>query len=98
MFYTIKNYDDSEKSNDLSSLQSQVKELRIQDLGPNASCSNFELTTSSGKHLEDISHAHFVSLLFKITTIAKDSDGLSIGLDRDRRRRQQELPNYKHKW
>ena len=49
------------------------------------------MTTSFGKHLENISHAHVVSLMYKLKTIAKGSDDLSIGFDRDRGRRQQEL-------
>ena len=57
----------------------------------------FKLTTSSGKHLEDISHAHMVSLRNKLTTSAKDSDDLSIDFDRDRNRRRTELTNNKNK-
>ena len=38
-------------------------EIRIVSLGPIALFSNYKLTTSSGKHLEDISHAHNVSLI-----------------------------------
>ena len=34
-----------------------------------------------GKHIEDISHADIVSLLFIGITSAKDSDELSIGVD-----------------
>ena len=41
---------------------------------------------SSGKHLQDISHAHIVSLLYKLITSARGSDDLSIGFDRDRGR------------
>ena len=40
---------------------------------------NFKLTTSSGKHLEDISHAHIVFLEYKIISGAKDRDDLTIG-------------------
>ena len=43
---------------------------------------------SSGKHLEDIGHAHNVSLIYKLITSAKDGDDLSIGFDRDCGRRQ----------
>ena len=46
------------------------------------------LTTSSGRHLEDISNAHIVSLMYKLITSARGSDDLSIGFDRDRGRRQ----------
>ena len=48
---------------------------------------NFKLTTSSGKHLEDISHAHLVSLMYKLLTSSKDSNDLSIGFDNNRNRR-----------
>ena len=53
--------------------------------------SNFKLSISSGKHLEDISHAHLVSLLYKRTTSNKDSDDLSIGFGRIHDRRRDEL-------
>ena len=36
---------------------------KIVNLGPVALFSNYELTTSSGDHLQDISFAHFVSLM-----------------------------------
>ena len=53
--------------------------------------SNFRLTTSSGKHLEDISNAHLVSLMYKLITSSKDSNDLSIGFDYSRNRRRDEL-------
>ena len=62
-------------------------------LGPIAFCSKCMLTTSSGKHLEDISHAHIVPLVYKLITGARGSDNLSIGFDRDRGIRQRELTN-----
>ena len=37
--------------------------IHLVNFGPIALFSNFKSTTSSGKHLEDISHAHIVSLL-----------------------------------
>ena len=49
----------------------------------------------SGKHFEEINHAHFVSLMYKFLTLSKDSDYLSIGFDRNRDRRKQELTNNK---
>ena len=57
--------------------------------------SNPMLTTSSGKHLEDIVHAHIVSLMYKLLTSSRHSDDLSIGFDRDRNRRKRELTNNK---
>ena len=38
-------------------------DIQLVNLGPVALFSSFKLTTSSGKHLEDISHAHLVSLM-----------------------------------
>ena len=58
--------------------------------------SNFKLTTSSGKHLENIDHAHIVSLMYKQLTSKRGSDDLSIGFDRDRNRRKRELTNNKN--
>ena len=60
-------------------------------MGPVALFSNFKLTTSSGKHLEDISHAHLVSLMYKLITSSKNSNDLSIGFDYSRNRRRDEL-------
>ena len=41
-------------------------DIRLGNLSPFALFSNFELTTSIGKHLEDISHAHNVCLMSKL--------------------------------
>ena len=60
-------------------------------MGAIALFSIFNLTTSSGKHLEDIIDAHFVSLMYKVITSSKDSIDLSIGFDRSRNRRKDEL-------
>ena len=70
-------------------------DIRLVNLGPIALFSNYKLTTSSGKHLENIDHAHIVSLMYKILSSSKVSDDLSIGFDRDRNRRQRELSNNK---
>ena len=40
-------------------------DIRLVNLGPVALFSNYNLTTSSGKHLEDVSHAHIVSSMYK---------------------------------
>ena len=66
-------------------------DIRLVNLGPIALFSNFKLTKSSGKHLEDISHAHLVSLMYKLITSSKDSNDLSIGFDYSRNRRKDEL-------
>ena len=68
-----------------------ASDIRLVNLGPIALFINFKLTTSSGKHLEEISHVHIVSLLYKLLTSSKDSDDLSIGFDRNRGRRKSEL-------
>ena len=61
-------------------------EIRLVNLGPIALFSNYKITTSSGKHLEEVSQAHIVSLMYKLITTAKGCDDLSIGFDRDRTR------------
>ena len=70
-------------------------DIRLVNMGPVALFSNYKLTTSSGKHLENIDHAHIVSLMYKLLSSCKGSDDLSIGFDRDRNRRQRELSNNK---
>ena len=70
-------------------------DIKLVNLGPIALFSNFKLTTSSGKHLEDLSHAHLVSLMYKLITSSKNSDDLSIGFDRSRARRKDEMTDNK---
>ena len=65
------------------------------NLGLIALFSNYKLTTSSGKHLENISHVRIVSLMYKLITSAEDTDDLSRGFPRDRGRRQRELTDNK---
>ena len=72
-----------------------TSDIRLVNLQPTALFSNYKLTTSSGKHLEEISHAHIVSLMYKLLTSSKDSDDLSIGSDRNRGRRKNDLSNNK---
>ena len=71
-------------------------EIRLVNMGPIALFSNYKITTSSGKHLEEVSHAHIVSLMYKLITTAKGCDDLSIGFDRDRTRRRNDLTNNKN--
>ena len=66
-------------------------EKRLVNLGPIALFSNHKLTTSSRKHLEDIIHANIVSSMYTLTFTAKYSSKLSVGFDRSRDRRKQEL-------
>ena len=70
-------------------------DIRLVNLGPIGLFSNYKLTTSSGKHLENIDHAHIVSLMYKLLSSSKGSDDSSIGFDRDRGRRQRALTNNK---
>ena len=72
-----------------------ANDIRLDNLRPIALFSNYKLTTSSGKHLEEISHAHIVSLMYKLLSSSKDGDDLSIGFDRNRVRRKNELTNNK---
>ena len=72
-----------------------ANDIRLVNLGPIALFSNYKLTTLSGKHLEEINHAHIVSLMYKFLISSKDSDALSIGFDRNRGRRKNELSNNK---
>ena len=65
-------------------------------MGPIALFSNCKLTTSSGKHLEEISLAHIVSLMYKLLTSSKESDDLSSGFVRSRDKRKRELTNNKN--
>ena len=53
------------------------------------------MTTSSRRHLKNTDQAHIVSLMYKILTSSRGSDDLSIGFDRDRKRRKRELTNNK---
>ena len=81
---------------DTGNRYADANDIRLVNLGPIALFSNYKLTTSSGKHLEEISHAHIVSLIYKLLSSCKGSDHLSIGFDRDRNRRKRELTNNKN--
>ena len=73
-----------------------ANEIKLVNLVPIALFSNYKLTTSSGKHLEEISHAPFVSLMYKLLTTSKDGEDSSIGFDRNRDKRKRELTNNKN--
>ena len=79
-----------------SNRYADADDIRLVNLGSIALISNYKLTTSSGKHLEEISHAHIVSLMYKLLSSSKGSDDLSIGFDRDRNRKKRELTNNKN--
>ena len=68
-----------------------AKDIRLFIFGPFASFSKYDLTSSSGKHIESIDHALIACLMYKLITGARGSDDLSIGCDRSRDRRKQEL-------
>ena len=90
-FEVIKKADDSRYGNGV--------DIKLVNLGPIALFSNFKLTTSSGKHFEFISHAHIVSLMYKLIYTNKQSrgsDNLSTGFDRSRARRQDEMTDNKN--
>ena len=87
-FDVIKRTDNSRFANDI--------DIRLVNLGPIALVKNLQLPTNSGKHLEDISHAHIVSLMYKLITSKKGSDDLTIGFDRDRNTRRDELTENKN--
>ena len=87
-FEVIKKTDESRYGNS--------NDIKLVNLGPIALFSNFKLTTSSGKHLEDNSHAHLVSLMYKLLAFSKNSDDLSIGFHRSRNIRKDELAQNKN--
>ena len=84
-FKVIKKADNSRYANG--------NDIRLVSLGTIVLIKTYKLMTSSGKHFEVDSHAHTVSLMYRRLTSAKDTDDSSIGFDRDRSRRQQELTN-----
>ena len=71
-------------------------DIRIVNLGVMALFSIYKLVTHSSKHLEEVTNAHTVCLIYKVITSSKDSDDLSIGFDRNRERRKRELTNNKN--
>ena len=81
----------ADTSQNRMSSQKYTDDIRLINLGPIALFSNYKLTTSSGKHLENIDHAHIVSLMYKLLSSSRDSDDLSIGFDRSRDKRKREL-------
>ena len=87
-FEVIKRADNSREANG--------DDIRLVNLRIIALFSCFILTTSCGKHLEDFSHAHIVSLRYKLIRSAKDTDDLSIAFDRDCNRRGDELIHNKN--
>ena len=73
-----------------------ASDIRLVNLEPIALFSVYKLVTASSKHLEEVTHSHFASLIYKIVTSSKYSDDLSIGFDRNRGSRKNELFNNKN--
>ena len=71
-------------------------ETWLVNIGTIALFSRFKLTASSEKLLEDISHAHRVSSMYKLLTSSRGSDDLSLGFHRDRVVRRDELVRNKN--
>ena len=65
--------------------------VRLIKSGRNAFFSNFKLTAGSGKHLEDTSRAHIVSLINKRITGSEGGNDLSVDFNSDRELRQREI-------
>ena len=74
-----------------SNRYADADDICLINLGSIVLFSNYKLTTSSGKHLENIDHAHNVCLMYNFLSSSRDSDDLSIGFDRSRDRRKREL-------
>ena len=68
-------------------------DIRLGNLGVIVLFSIYKLTTISGKHLEEINHAHVGSLVYKLLSSCRESDNSSIGFDRNRDKRKRELIN-----
>ena len=71
-------------------------DIKLAILSPIALFNKYKLTKSSGKHLEDVNHAHIVFFMYKLIKSAKDTDDWSIGFDRGRARRQREITDNKN--
>ena len=78
-----------------SNRYADTDDVQLINLGPIALFSIYKLTTISGKHLENIDHAHIVFLMYKLLSSSRDSDDLANGFDRSRDRRKRELLNNK---
>ena len=87
-FENVKRVDNSRYANG--------NDIQLVNLRSVALFSIVKLTTSSGKHLEDISRAHIVPLIYKLTYSAKDTNHLSFGFNRSRDTRRDELGSNKN--
>ena len=66
-------------------------DIRSVNEGSIALFTRYKLQSSSGKHIEEINHAHIVCLMYKLITSARNTDDLSIGFDRDHDRIKTEI-------
>ena len=87
-FEVVKKTDDSRYADAI--------DIRLVNLGPFSLFSIFKLTTSSGKDVEDLGHAHLVSLMYKLITSSRGSDDFSWGFHQDRGVRRDELDKNKN--
>ena len=71
-------------------------DIRLVNMGLIALFSEYNLTTSSGKHLESIEHGQFACLVYKLLTTARGCHDMSVGFDRSCDRRQRERTNNKN--
>ena len=71
-------------------------EISLVNFGPISLFSEAKLTTSSGKHLENVDNLHAVSLIHKLLTSTKSTSQLIYGLEEDTTIRRQELTNNKN--
>ena len=69
-------------------------DIRLVNLGPVTLFSNHKLTTSSGKHIEEVNHAQIMSSMYKCLLSARGCDDLSI-FAHGRIRGQRQLTNNK---
>ena len=88
------NFEVIEKTNNFR--YANGNDIRLVKLGPIVSFSSFQITSSSGKHVEDFNHADIVSFQYKLLPSGRGSCDLSIGFYRDRGRSQQEFSNKKN--
>ena len=92
--YLVLNFDVLQAAT--SNRYTDASDISLVKLGSIALFSSYKLVTSSCKHIEDISHAHIASLIYKVVTSSKGSDDLAIGFDRDRKRQKDELAKNKN--
>ena len=70
-------------------------EISLVNFGPVALFSEAKLTTSSGKHLENVDNLHRISLLIKLLTSTQQTSQLMYGFEESGTIRRQELTNNK---